>query len=239
MIPSVLHHTQASSAVRAAQMTAVGLSVVAAALVVLGPSGGERAVPELRMPEARVKPVLTQPEKPATLVDTRALADRFAQLGNSPKPKPVEPEPAPESGPAPVVAEDSVRYLGSLTEPGRRLALLKVSERQRLVAAGETIESLRVVEVGPDFAIVEDGAGQRRLTKGERQGPAITYLSGGVPSAVPSSFNPGVATGAVAAARAAGRARSMGTPGHPPPGQITTTTNVPRSPSETTGDQNP
>lgn len=208
MIPALLHHSRASRAVRIAQLAAVGLTAVVAVVLVLGPRSGPRDVPPLTLPTPGTKPLAASTEaKPQERIDVPALADRFSQLGNSPKPE-VKASPTEETKPEVVPTEESVRFLGVLTEPGRRLALLKVNDRQRLLGPGEKFEALRVVEVGLDFAIIEDDHGPRRLTKGERQGAAVTYTGAGSLGAAPNAFNPGAANGALDAAQAAKRARA-------------------------------
>lgn len=208
MVPALLHHTQAANAVRIAQLAAVSLTAVVVAVLVLGPKSGERPVPTLTLTDPNVKSFTPPPEKPQYHADVKSMALALGQLGNSPKPAPKPEATTPEVVPTPVASEESVRYLGSLTEPGRTLALLKVNDRQRLLAPGEKIESMTIIEVGRDFAIVEDSQGQRRLTKGERQGPAVTYTTGNLGSA-PNPFNAGAANAVIDAATAA-RNRSAG-----------------------------
>jgi len=210
MVPALLHHTQASNAVRFAQLAAISLTAVVVAVLAFGPRSGERPVPALTLADPGTKPVApTVPEKPQHHADAKSIALALGQLGNSPKPSPKpETTSTPEPTPTPVASEESVRFLGALTEPGRRLALLKVNDRQRLLAPGEKIESITVIEVGPDFVVVEDSHGQRRLTKGERQGPAVTFTTASSGAASSGSFNSANANNAADVARAAMRARS-------------------------------
>lgn len=208
MLPALLHHSQASAAARAAQFSAVGLTAVVVAVLSFGPKADERVVPALTLPQPGPKSLADSPEvKPLPHIDVPGVANRFGQLGNSPKPEP-KPSPTEEPTAETPPTEESVRYLGSLSEPGRFLALLKVNDRQRLLAPGESFEAIRIVEVGADFAIVEDSRGPRRLTKGERQSAAVTYTSASPLGAAPNAFNPRAANGALDAARAASRARA-------------------------------
>lgn len=240
MIPALLHHTNASHAVRIAQFAAVGLTAAAAAVLTFGPSARERPVAALTLPNPAPKPAPVGAEKPVAHADAHGISLAMSQLGNSPKPEPKSAPTPTDAAPTPVVSEESVRYLGSLTEPGRRLALLKINDHQRLLAPGERIEAIHIVEVGPDYAVIEDSKGQRKLTKGERQGSAVTYTAANTLGAAPSTFNPGSASIVAEAARNAKFSRDHVARAAQKLGEVVNTSvNVSGTIERLTGDQQP
>lgn len=184
-----LNQTRARRYAKRAQ--AAFLIVGAASLVVAiwgsrqGPSVvveplGQAALPQIAS--------ATTDQVPSLGIDVHGLADRLGRIANNPILLDKTGTEPPLSQDESLTGDDPVRFLGAVMEPTRRVALLKVGERQKLVGAGESFSSgaeqgglVKVSEVGDDYVILEDGSGSRRIEKSTRQGPSVTYLSGAVP----------------------------------------------------------
>lgn len=145
----------------------------------------ERPTP---LPETSSKTGQARPQ----VIDAHGLADRMGHIANPPIPteKPADTTAEANVDPVPTPGDESVRFLGLLLEPNRTLALLKVGERQRLVAVGEDFAlsgdqtgKVRVTEVTADHVTIETDSGPRRIEKSARQGSSVTYLSGATPPA--------------------------------------------------------
>jgi hypothetical protein len=136
--------------------------------------------------------------------------------------------------------DPTIKYLGLVIEPNRRLALLKLGDRQRLVATGDTLTPpgeqpgvFRVAEIADDHVVLDTDAGQKRIEKSLPQGPAVTYLSGSPATPhQPRSTNPGIIDPAT---RARNLGRQLEQPIIPPPGARLMPAD--RRPSEATGER--
>lgn len=136
-------------------------------------------------------------------VDSASVAARLMAIGNRPIPpeEPVAEEPNPtEVEPA---VQDEIRYLGSLMEPTRRLALIRMGDKQHIVSEGEAVTSpadpsakLTIISVSDEELVVRDGSGERRLKKAPRDGASVTHVNGPAASPpVPQPTNPPISTG--------------------------------------------
>ena len=221
MLTAALHQRTASTYARRAQVAFVTLGVGATALAAFA----------LRTPQPVETPSLSIPlAKPgktdgsgrlarADDFDPSAIDRRIRQIGNYPVPM-VEASPEdPNITQVPVpVPEETVKFLGALTEPTRRVALLKIGDHQRLLGPGESDGDVTVVEVHDDrVEITLKGAVTQTLTKQARSGPTVTYVSASTASPGPGAFgNPGDAGNIAGMPTPGGRGR-RGAPGRNDP----------------------
>jgi len=109
-------------------------------------------------------------------------------------------EPIDETPPTPAEKRE-IRYLGSIVEPGRRVALLNINGRQRFMREGHTTDDIELVEVGADFALLNIGGVERRLDRASRSANVVTEI--GASAAGPTGADRNAARDAAAeAARA-------------------------------------
>ncbi len=224
MLTAALHQRTASTYARRAQVAFVTLGVGATALAAFA----------LRTPQPVETPSLSIPvAKPgktdgsgrlarAEEFDPSAIDRRIRQIGNYPVPV-VEASPEdPNITQVPVpVPEETVKFLGALTEPTRRVALLKIGEHQRLLGPGESDGDVTVVEVHDDrVEITLKGSATQTLTKQARSGPTVTYVAASAASPNSGGFgmpgNPGDAGNIAGTPTPGGRGR-RGNTGRPNP----------------------
>lgn len=87
------------------------------------------------------------------------------------------------------------RYLGSIIEPTRKLALLSINGSQRVLAEGRSIDQAdpsgrgtyraRLLEVRPDLIVVDDNGRRIEIPKDDPVGPRVSWVppgAGGVAS---------------------------------------------------------
>lgn len=180
MLPVPLHQRMASTYAKRAQIGFVTLGVGATAL----------AAYSLRTPAPVETPSLTLPapapgkQGPGKLaragtIDAAAVDKRMHQLANYPT-APETPTTGPEETPPelPAATEESVKFLGALVEPTRRVALLKINDRQRLLGPGESEGDVSVVRVTDDHVdIMLKGSTSQTLTKQARSGPTVNQVA--------------------------------------------------------------
>ena len=179
---------EAGKARRIAQIAAIGGGVLAlAALVSRLPGTDDRPASPgpIKWPEIKASVATTDDKR--ELHDMNAAATRLALVSNKPKPAAHPSEPSEESTPDQAVSVD-VKYLGAVLEPTRKIALLRVGEKQRMVAAGKTISladggTLEVVSIDSEGVLVRDGQGERRIEKAARTASAVTTITDGANSA--------------------------------------------------------
>src|ERR1043165_6250600 len=120
-----MRHDQASTYAQAARLAFVLIGAGAVALAAFGNRALPRASPEPPPPPAPAMPEQPVAESAGAPIDTRAIAIRLESVGNRPKPvvkaeehsaPPSEEAAAPTNGPG-------VRFLGTVREPKRLVAL--------------------------------------------------------------------------------------------------------------------
>lgn len=152
-------------------------------------------------------PSLTPAPRPEQLdrQSLAATADRLALGANvkAPEPPPVKAaaveEPPPPAGP-------EWQYLGQITEPDRRLALVSVDGHQRVIPEGQRYGETRLVSITPASITIHDGSGQHRLDLAPRGEARVAWLRD-MPASVPPGNNMMTPATAVAVARQAALAR--------------------------------
>lgn len=159
-----------------------------------GAGGGEVASVEQVMAERRAErerlaiavPVDDTPA-PARAVDLAAVAERMSMLNDMPADSSgvvVTQGPGAEDL-NPAADKTELKYLGSIVEPNRRLALISLNGIQRIVPMGGTASfstpdgakvSLRVVGVTNDEMVIERDGVRERLSKADRVSQAVTLV---------------------------------------------------------------
>lgn len=193
-----LTQKEASKAKRVAQIAAIGGGVLAlAALFLRLPGTGDKPASPgpINWPDIK-PPADPQAGKQHESHDLNAAATRLSLISNRPKPvAPANPEAVETSNPDQTGSVE-VRYLGAVLEPTRKIALLRVGEKQRMVAAGKTISladggTLEVLSIDSEGVLVRDGQGERRIEKAARTASVVTTITdgannaGGVPAVPP------------------------------------------------------
>ncbi|MEO0482535.1 MAG: hypothetical protein AAF138_02845 [Planctomycetota bacterium] len=155
------------------------------------------AVVVFGLPGADLRPVNTTPrpapEQPADATVAAAPNTDFVWISGSlgvlggvepieiEEPvKPVdEPTPTDVVAPTPAVPAEKreIRYLGSIVEPGRRVALLTIDDRQRFLHEGRASGDVQLLEVGADFVRLDIGGVERRLDRASRSADVVTEIS--------------------------------------------------------------
>lgn len=175
----------ARNATRIAQGSALLLAIAAGAVAVAGLPGldVEDIEPTPTVPvggEAEQPRAETDPTPPP---DVYTIGDNLSYIGNAPVPQAVvteaEPvEPEPDGG----LTEREVRFIGSIVSGGRAAAFVNVAGVTKVLRPGEVFEGVRLVEVvGDEIAISIDGGEEEMIRKEQRQGSAVSVVTGGAP----------------------------------------------------------
>lgn len=93
--------------------------------------------------------------------------------------------PPPEEKPKADESEDvkvdtgGWKYLGSIIEPDRRLALVSIAGKQRLLSPGSEVDGVLVVDVADDDVLVSDDSGERLIPKESRpsEGGRVNWVA--------------------------------------------------------------
>lgn len=120
-------------------------------------------------------------------VDLDAVAQRLAQLVDIPKPADTTQVTAQgeTQREEQVVTNTQLKYLGSIVEPNRKLALLSLNGIQRIVPLGSeanftlpegTKVTLRVVGVSDSEVMIERDGARERVAKADRVSQAVTLV---------------------------------------------------------------
>ncbi len=126
------------------------------------------------------------PEPPATegasVLDSEALAgaaDRLdSAVGRTPTVAAEVPKP---EQPPPTLA--AWKYLGSIIEARRKVAIVSVDGQQAVVTEGREHRGMTIVEVKRDAIVVDDGSGLREMKKEARTGPSVAWVTPGTAGA--------------------------------------------------------
>ncbi len=178
-----LTQREASNARKIAQVAAIaGAALALAALVFRLPGLGDApAAPgPIQWPDIK-PPADPQAGRPTPSRDMDAAASRLALVSN--KPKPAAPQPEPTEVPNPEqTSSTEIKYLGAVLEPTRKIALLRVGERQRMIAEGKTVAladggTLEVVTIDAEGVVIRDAQGERRVEKSARTASAVTTIT--------------------------------------------------------------
>lgn len=178
-----LTQKQATKAKRVAQIAAAGCGVLALAAM-FSRLPGVREAPAgpgpITWPEVREHPD-AQGEKPRASADWSASASRLSLVANKPKAAPPPTEPTEVSN-TEATAPSEVRYLGAVLEPTRRVALIRVGDKQRMIAEGGSISlaeggTLEVLSVEAEGVTIRDGLGERRIEKAARSVSPVTTIT--------------------------------------------------------------
>lgn len=178
-----LTQKQATKAKRVAQIAAGGCGVLALSAM-FSRLPGVREVPAvpgpITWPEVREHPD-AQAEKPRPSADWSASASRLSLVANKPKAAPPPTEPTEVSNTEATVPSE-VRYLGAVLEPTRRVALIRVGDKQRMIAEGGSISlaeggTLEVLSVEAEGVTIRDGLGERRIEKAARSVSPVTTIT--------------------------------------------------------------
>ena len=171
-----------------ARVGACALVVCGMAVAVFGVPGsttgptGPAARP-VDAPEPEVEPPT---DDAGSVVDARGIALRLSSVGNAPKPP---PEPVVEdtgseiaTGEEPIAPVlDEVSFLGLIREPGRLLALVRVSGKQVIMWVGREINGVRLSEIGEGFIVIERDGASQRVERSQKKGEAFTRLEPAAP----------------------------------------------------------
>ncbi len=109
--------------------------------------------------------------------------------------------------PAEPVALGAWKYLGSIIEPARRMAIVSINGKQAVIPEGREHEGMTLVRVNRDRITVDDGTRRLDIPKEARTGSSVAWVTPGTPGA-------GIG-GNVNMMNAAGRATGMTTTGMP------------------------
>lgn len=203
---TALNGQQAARYVRVAQVAGLALAATAVLLWVGGVPG--MAIQDRPAEALVIQPPAPEPAKqPGSAAPklTRDDLDDMAQRLEMARVKVEKPEPAPT-----VVAEQPAdteqptiggnpdqprwRYLGSIIEPNRSVALVSISGRQRILGVGREVDGVEVVSVEPDAIVVRENGELARLTRDERSGPPVAWVKMNSPMdrpAIPAGANVG------------------------------------------------
>ncbi|MEL7472353.1 MAG: hypothetical protein AAGK04_03480 [Planctomycetota bacterium] len=129
-------------------------------------------------------PETSEPENASLPIDYDWLSERFDALATvtppaAPEPTPDEPVQPDEPKQTPTrTTGPPIAFLGSIIEPGRRVALLRIDGAQRFIREGETLNDVELLEVTPDSVRVRLASGERTVAKATRKGVGITEITG-------------------------------------------------------------
>lgn len=172
-----MDRAKARSITRRVQVIAAVL-VAGAAVAAFAPLGTTHA--EAPGP-ADAPPVAAKPPEsaaPKVEIDTTMLAAAINAVAGPVKNQPVPVEPvAPEQPVAAAPAGlDAWRYLGAIMSNTYKRAIVAVSDKQQLLAVGQRIDGIEIVEIDKQFIKVKQGELETTIDLAPRQRPALTLL---------------------------------------------------------------
>ena len=172
------------------RVAAVALAAGAGALWAFQTPLGSPSVSLEAASENQATEPVGPPRAPTTLASLDAEAARGVQdrLDHA-YDRPPRPQPEGEPQPSMVVAIATWRYLGAITTSKHRSALVSVDARQHVVREGAALRykdtagedvSVTLVEVTPDYIVIDDGSGLREIKREMRTGPAVAWVTPGM-----------------------------------------------------------
>ena len=210
-----MHRAVASKRTRQAQIWAAGMAALAgiAFFAPLGqPPAASVAAPTVTPgPAANVPPPPNPAADVSLLPEAGELGAALARL-SPPVPKVESPKPAPtpEVAAAPAVPPPSPvgntwSYIGAVLTDRDRRGIVKINEVQRLVKVDQTIDGTTVIQIEPEFIMVRDAAGERKIER-----PALAARPRPVPVAAAAAAKPADKPATPAAAMAAAHDKRRG-----------------------------
>jgi hypothetical protein len=206
--------------IRIAQMAGLALGVSAAALWAMKVPMVEDPLPEKptlagdAAPD--VKPAAGDaPAQPLDRESVEGTAERMSVAGRI---KPAGPVPGPDGDKpvTPAAPTGDVKYIGSIREPSRMLALVSRGDgkKQKLLAVGREWEGVKLLDVTEDEIQIEDASGVKTIARSERKGPAVewTKMASNAPAATattPAGMQAGMINAAGARGVSASQAEQM------------------------------
>jgi hypothetical protein len=189
--------------IRIAQTAGVALGVSAAALWAL-------QVPIIESPlpvKPEIQPVAGPEPEPSAAAPSQPL-DREGVLGAAERlelaariQRPTETASGPAEATTPAAAPNDWKYVGSIREPSRMLALVSRGggKQQRLMAAGREWDGVKLLAVNESEIQIEDSSGRQTIPRAERNGPSVqwTKMASNAPAANPAA-QPGMTNAAMA-----------------------------------------
>lgn len=200
-----MHRAVASKRTRQAQIWAAGMAALAgiAFFAPLGqPPAASVAAPTVTPgPAANVPPPPNPAADVSLLPEAGELGAALARL-SPPVPKVESPKPAPTPEvvaapevPPPSPVGNTWSYIGAVLTDRDRRGIVKINEVQRLVKVDQTIDGTTVIQIEPEFIMVRDAAGERKIER-----PALAARPRPVaPAAVAKPADKPAAAAAVAA----------------------------------------
>jgi len=209
---STTTRAQARRNTHLAQGAALLLTAGAVAVVMLGvpllnkPEGEianiEQVLAERAAERSRTELMVASEDEPDAKrsVDLAAVARRLSILSDEPQEEPVASETPLDNGESESVAgKIELKYLGSIVEPNRRLALISVNGRQRIVPAGSAATfttddgekvGVKVISVASDEVEIERDGVRQRINKADRIAQAVTVVPAAGPQVTPPGTDP-------------------------------------------------
>lgn len=161
---------------------AVGVGVFAAGLWAVQIPLASR---EVRLPEPSAAPAGASTaggvETEAPPLDPQTIADAAERLntvlGRVTKVTTTDPQNPEPTQPTPGIA--GWKYLGSIIEPRRKVAIVSVDGKQAALAEGREFNGIRIVEVKPGGLVVHDGTRPLEMTKEAKSGSSVAWVAPG------------------------------------------------------------
>lgn len=210
MFTSSLDHRTAHSYSRRSQIAFVVLGIGAAALAAYAlrtPQVAEQS--PLQVPVSTGAKGGKSPSAPRSEhFDPSGTASRFSLVSNNFVPKPPVDVPPPDEGgqqaPAGTPTDTSIKFLGALIEPNRRVALMKINDHQHLMGPGDSINpgpgsttgEITIVSVSDDSVEIKQGNGaSQTITKAARASSSITFVNASTPTTAQPALDAGTIAG--------------------------------------------
>src|ERR1043165_7552074 len=205
-----MHKREAKRYVRAAMVSAVGLSGCAVLLWAKDIPGVNKPIGHAE-PAAAPEPTQAPAPVQAARLETldRDTAEGMAQrLDLATKHTPKTPDPIPGPTPPPAPPGLDWRYVGPIFDGASIRAIVTVNNRQRVLREGAEVDKATLERVTPEMILVKDAAGApHEIYRKEGDGVRVAWLHN-----MPS--NRAVATAAAGAPGAPGTAiANVATPG--------------------------
>lgn len=170
-----MHRAVASKRTRQAQIWAAGMAALAG-IAFFAPLGRPPAAP-VAPPTGTPTPTANVPAPPNPAADVSLLPEAgelgaaLARLSppvpkiEAPKPPPTPDVVAAPPPPPPAPVGNAWSYIGAVLTDRDRRGIVKINEVQRLVKVDQTIDGTTVIQIEPEFIMVRDAAGERKIER--------------------------------------------------------------------------